>query len=165
MKKDVQEAIQFAMNNTLLLVDKINELVDKVAELEDNLAFYGSSINILEMTVKKLSNDFHGTQQIDPYTVRVSGEQSEALQQALEELTPKRVTDGLNRLYTKADGGRTWLDDVNDKVDQIVLEKKIRERIVARLEKEAEDISCNCGEVCAAYDNGFEDAIHTIRDM
>jgi uncharacterized coiled-coil DUF342 family protein len=175
MKKDVQEAIQFAMNNTLLLADKVNELVDKVAELDDHLAFYAASINQLEMTVKKLSSDFHGTQQIDPYIVNVNQPNwlnetvkdidQRNLEKALEELTPKNVTDGLKRLYTKADGGRTWLDDINDKVDQMILEKKIRDTIIAKLEKEAEEISCSCGEICAAYDNGFEDAIHTIRNM
>jgi uncharacterized phage infection (PIP) family protein YhgE len=161
MKKDVQEAIQFAMNNTLLLSDKVNELSDKVNQLDDHLAFYAATINQLEMTVKKLSDNFHGTQAIDPYIINVSN--SEALEKALEELTPKRVTAGLKKLYNKT--GKTFMDDVNETVDRIILEKKIREDIIARLEQKAEEISCTCGEICAAYDNGFEDAIWTIKDM
>jgi tetrahydromethanopterin S-methyltransferase subunit G len=158
-----------------MLNESLSKINDRLDELDEALGFQNGSINTLEMTVKKLSHDFHEEQKIDPYIVNVNQPNwldrtiedidKRDLEKALEELTPKNVTDGLNRLYTKADGGRTWLDDVNDKVDQIVLEKKIRERIIARLEKEEEDISCNCGEICAAYDNGFEDAIHAIRDM
>jgi len=161
MKKDVQEAIQFAMNNILLFADKTNELVDKVAELEDNLAFYANSINQLEMTVKKLSDNFHGTQAIDPYIINVSN--SEALEKALEELTPKRVTDGLKKLYNKTN--KTFMDDVNETVDRIILEKKIREDIIAKLEQKEEEISCTCGDSCIAFDNGFAEAINFIRDM
>ena len=175
MKKDVQEAIQLVMDDITVISEYLSELNKKVEDLDEALAFQNGSINTLEMTVKKLSNDFHGEQRLEPYIVNtnrldwlnktVEEIDKRNLEKALEELTPKRVTDGLNRLYTKADGGRTWLDDVNDKVDQIILEKKIRERIIARLEEEAEKITCTCGEICAAYDNGFEDAIHTIRDM
>lgn len=161
MKKDVQEVIQFAMNNTLLLSDKVNELSDKVNQLDDHLAFYAATINQLEMTLKELSDNFHGTQKIDPYIINVSN--SEALEKALEELTPKRVTDGLKKLYNKTN--KTFMDDVNDTVDRIILEKKIREDIIAKLERESEKITCTCGEICAAYDNGFEDAIHFIRSM
>lgn len=163
MKKDVQEAIQFAINNTILLADKVNELVDKVAELEDNLAFYGSSTNQLEMTVKKLSNDLHGTQYIDPQIFKVSKKESDALEKALEELTPKSVTDGLKKLYNKTN--KTFMDDVNETVDRIILENKIRESIIAKLEKQQNANSCACGDICQAYDNGFQDAINTIRDM
>lgn len=126
MKKDVQEAIQFAMNNTILLADKVNELVDKVAELEDILAFYGSSTNQLEMTVKRLSHDFHEEQRIEPYIV--------------------------NNNQTN------WFDD-------LAIEKKVREDIIAKLEKQQNANSCACGDICQAYDNGFQDAINTIRDM
>jgi len=96
MKKDVQEAIQFAMNNTILLADKVNELVDKVAELENNLAFYTNQTN--------------------------------------------------------------WFDD-------LAIEKKVREDIIAKLEKQQNPNSCACGDICQAYDNGFQDAINTIKDM
>jgi predicted RNase H-like nuclease (RuvC/YqgF family) len=161
MKKDVQEAIQFAMNNTLLLSDKVNELSDKVNQLDDHLAFYAATINQLEMTVKELSHNFHSTQAIDPYIVNVSN--SEALEKALEELTPKRVTNGLKKLYNKTN--KTFMDDVNETVDKIILEKKIREAIIEKLELEAEDNRCDCGDTCIAFDNGFAEAIYFIRNM
>jgi hypothetical protein len=157
MKKDVQEAIQFAMNNILLFADKTNELVDKVAELEDNLAFYANSINQLEMTVKKLSDNFHGTQAIDPYIINVS---NEAYNHLVEELDkPAKKNKGLSRLFA-ANG-----DEYINKLDVIILEKKIREAIIEKLERQAEDNSCDCGDICQAYDNGFQDAINFIRNM
>jgi hypothetical protein len=175
MKKDVQEAIQFVMNDITMISEYLSELNKKVEDLDEALAFQNGSINTLEMTVKKLSNDFHEEQKLEPFVVNVNRldwlnktvEEIDKrdLEKALEELTPKRVTDGLNRLYTKADGGRTWLDDVNDKVDQIVLEKKIRERIVADLEQEAEYNECTCGDICNAFNNGFNSAIYFIKDM
>ena len=176
MKKDTTKQIfSFLANDILMLNESLSKINDRLDELDEALGFQNGSINTLEMTVKKLSHDFHEEQRIDPYIVNVNQPNwldetikdidQRNLKKALEELTPKNVTDGLKRLYTKADGGRTYLDDVNDKVDQIVLEKKIRERIIARLEEEAEKITCTCGEICAAYDNGFEDAIHTIRSM
>jgi tetrahydromethanopterin S-methyltransferase subunit G len=176
MKKDTTKQIfSFLANDILMLKESLSKINDRLDELDEALGFQNGSINTLEMTVKKLSHNFHEEQRIDPYIVNtnrpnwlnktVDEIDKRDLERALEELTPKNVTDGLNRLYTKADGGRTWLDDVNDKVDQIVLEKKIRERIIARLEEEAEKITCTCGEICAAYDNGFEDAIYTIRNM
>jgi tetrahydromethanopterin S-methyltransferase subunit G len=170
-----KEIFSFLANDILMLNESLSKINDRLDELDEALGFQNGSINKLEMTVKKLSNDFHGEQKLEPYIVdtnrldwlnkTVEEIDKRDLERALEELTPKNVTVGLKRLYTKADGGRTYLDDVNDKVDQIVLEKKIRERIIARLEEEAEKITCTCGEICAAYDNGFEDAIHTIRDM
>lgn len=41
---------------------------------------------------------------------------------------------------------------------------KEQQRIVKLLEEEAERNACSCGDICTAYDNGFEDAILTIRD-
>jgi hypothetical protein len=175
MKKDVQEAIQFVMNDITMISEYLSELNKKVEDLDEALAFQNGSINTLEMTVKKLSNDFHEEQKLEPYVINtnrldwlnktVEEIDKRDLEKALEELTPKRVTDGLKRLYTKADGGRTYLDDVNDKVDQIILEKKIRERIIARLEKEADEDACNCGDICNSFNNGFSEAISRIRTM
>ena len=39
-----------------------------------------------------------------------------------------------------------------------------RKRLVSMLEEEAERNACSCGDICTAYDNGFEDAIFTIKD-
>jgi predicted nuclease with TOPRIM domain len=134
MKKDTTKQIfSFLTNDIIMLTGKINELVDKVAELEDHLAFYGSSINILETNVKKLSHDFYEEQKIEPYIVNVNQP--------------------------------NWLDRTIEDIDEMVLEKKIRESIIAKLEEEAEDNSCSCGDICNAFDNGFSTAISFIRNM
>jgi hypothetical protein len=176
MKKDTTKQIfSFLANDILMLNESLSKINDRLDELDEALGFQNGSINTLEMTVKKLSHDFHEEQRIDPYIVNVNQPNwldetikdidQRNLEKALEELTPKNVTDGLKRLYTKADGGRTYLDDVNDKVDQIVLEKKIRDAIIAKLEKQHNANSCACGDTCQAYDNGFQDAIYAIKDM
>jgi archaellum component FlaC len=142
--------------------------------VSNHLSRIDEKIEGIEANLDELSN-VYTTQKIDPYIVNVNQPNwldrtiedidKRDLERALEELTPKNVTDGLNRLYTKIDGGRTYLDDVNDKVDQIILERKIRERIIARLEEEAEDSLCSCGDICNAFDNGFNTAIQSIRDL
>lgn len=170
MKKDVKEVVEFIWHDILILTDRVSKLNEKLEDLDEALAFQNGSINTLEMTVKKLSDNFHGTQKIDPYTINISRDSSEAmdkaseaLEKALEELTPKRVTDGLKRLYNKT--SKTFMDDVNETVDRIILEKKIREDIIAKLELEAKDNLCDCGDTCTAFDNGFAEAIYFIRNM
>jgi hypothetical protein len=58
-----------------------------------------------------------------------------------------------------------WLNETIKDIDEMVLEKKIRERIIARLEEEAEDNLCSCGDICNAFDNGFNTAIQSIKDL
>jgi len=53
----------------------------------------------------------------------------------------------------------------NNSIKQMSAEKKIREAIIEKLEKQQNANSCACGDTCQAYDNGFQDAINTIRDM
>ena len=42
---------------------------------------------------------------------------------------------------------------------------KERERILAKLEQEAEDNLCSCGDICSAFDNGFTTAISLIKHI
>ena len=58
-----------------------------------------------------------------------------------------------------------WLEKTIKDIDEMALEKKVREAIVAKLEEFSERNSCDCGEYCTAYDNGFQTAISTIRNM
>jgi chromosome segregation ATPase len=175
MKKDVQEAIQFVMNDITMISEYLSELNKKVEDLDEALSFQNGSINTLEMTVKKLSNDFHEEQKLEPYVVNtnrldwlnktVEEIDKRDLEKALEELTPKNVTDGLNKLYNNDRKVQTWIDDINERAEEALLEKKIRKRIIAELEQQAEDNKCTCGDICDSYNNGFQDAIYAIREM
>lgn len=117
-----KKSIESVAKDVLTLLDTITALNAKVEELDDHVAFYATSINILEETVKKLSPD-------------------------LEEDQP------------------TWVDDIHKLVDQIILERKVRQGIIAELEKEQNANSCHCGDICQAFDNGFQHAISRIRNM
>lgn len=117
-----KQSIEFLINDLSFMNDRIVKLNAKVEDLDDTIAFYASSINILEEAVKKLSPD-------------------------LEEDQP------------------TWVDNINKQVDQIILERKVRQGIIAELEKEQNANSCHCGDICQAFDNGFQHAISRIRNM
>lgn len=152
-----KEIIKILLDDITSLRSKVALLDTKVESLDDNLAFYASSINNLEMDVKKLSYDFHEEQYVDPQIFKVSKEAYDHLEAELNK--PPKKNKNLSKLFN------TDKDDYLKKLDTMILEKKIRDGIIAKLEEEAENNTCNCGDTCQAYDNGFQDAISTIKDM
>lgn len=157
MSKKSKAAIKVLTEDLSRLYEAVATLRVKFQDLDDTVAFYGSSINNLEMDVKKLSYDFHEEQYTDPQIFKVSKEAYDHLEAELNK--PPKKNSKLDRLFNANK------DNYSEKIDLIILEKKVREAIVAKLEKSQNANSCTCGDICQAFDSGFQEAIRIVKDM
>ena len=115
MSKKSKAAIKILIQDISILDDMVSKLRYRVTELEDTVAFYASSLNSLEITVKSLSHDYHEglnpsytafdeMQEIPSKTFKVSSKEWEYLNDALNNPAPPHVVNGLRRLFGKHEG-------------------------------------------------------------